>query len=456
MIPILFSATETTFNAKNGLTLYDTISCTVTEERNGAYTAVAKISAQDMWYGEIQEYKILLLKPNDNDDPQPFRIYRITKEMNGNATLYCEHIKERTADIPVMYNNDNPSMSVRTAFGMLETSAVINSPFGFNSDISTTGVVNINKPTTIRRKLQGEDNSMLQVFGGEFKYDKYMIYLLEERGSDNNVTIEYGKNLKSIKYDSSIANTYSGVFPYWIGRSEADTEEVVEGGVVYASNHASFPYEKILPVDFTEKFKNVPTETQLRNAGANYITENKINEPDITITASFVPLWQAMGYEDLAFLEHVSLCDTVHVIYPPLGITATAKIVKTVYDVLKERYTSVEIGTIKKNLTSSLKNSVYAINKRIDDANRRQAKTGRTLIPANSSHSFSCGASKAYRILVTAGNADAIGEYIAYNGAITVVKNGSYLSVSMNNNNVVTVSSTYTSTVAVYVSEIYY
>ena len=156
MIPILFSATETTFNAKTGLTLHDTISCTVTEERNGAYTALAKISADDMWYGEIQENKILLLKPNENDDPQPFRIYRITKEMNGNASLYCEHIKERTADIPVMFNNSNPALTARGVFGMLETSAVINSPFGFDSDISTTGVVNIDKPTTIRRKLQGE------------------------------------------------------------------------------------------------------------------------------------------------------------------------------------------------------------------------------------------------------------------------------------------------------------
>ena len=121
---------------------------------------------------------------------------------------------------------------------------------------------------------------------------------------------------------------------------------------------------------------------------------------------------------------------------------------------MKERYTSVEIGTIKKNLTSSLRDNVNAIFKRIDDTNRKQGQTGRTTISANSSHTFSCGGGKAYRFLITAGNDNATGEYIVYNGSVTAVKSGSYLTLTTSSNNV-TVSSTYTSSVVVYVSEIY-
>lgn len=367
MIPILYRAGENDFSTANGLTLHETMSCSVTEERNGAYTATAKVGANDMWFSEIEEEKILLAKPNDTDDPQPFRIYRVVKETNGNAVLYCEHIKERLSGIPIAkFARSLSAINAQSAMVLMKNNALITCPFTFTSDINGTQYVSNDKPTTMRRKLQGEEGSILQLYGGEYKYDKYAVSLLSSRGTDNNVIIEYGKNLKKIKQDSTVANTYSGIYPYWIGKDSSDNEVCVSGSVVYASNHLSFPYEKILPVDFTQKFDSMPTSAQLETAAASYITDNKINEPDISITVSFVPLWQAMGYEELAAFERISLCDTVHVIYPQLDITVEAKVVKTVYNVLKERYDSIEVGTIKKNLTTSLKDSVNALNGRID------------------------------------------------------------------------------------------
>ena len=55
------------------------------------------------------------------------------------------------------------------------------------------------------------------------------------------------------------------------------------------------------------------------------------------MTVSFVALWQTEEYKHIANLERVKLCDTVTVEFEKLGISAKAKVVKTVYDVLKER-----------------------------------------------------------------------------------------------------------------------
>ena len=60
MIPILFDGTETDFAETSGLYLNDMISCKVTEERNGAYTATCVISTDDMWFSQIEEGKIIL------------------------------------------------------------------------------------------------------------------------------------------------------------------------------------------------------------------------------------------------------------------------------------------------------------------------------------------------------------------------------------------------------------
>ena len=59
------------------------------------------------------------------------------------------------------------------------------------------------------------------------------------------------------------------------------------------------------------------------------------------MTVSFVPLEQTEEYKDIGLLERVELCDTVNVEFPSLGVSATAKCVRTVYDALLDRYKSV-------------------------------------------------------------------------------------------------------------------
>ena len=53
--------------------------------------------------------------------------------------------------------------------------------------------------------------------------------------------------------------------------------------------------------------------------------------------------------------RHIGLCDTVKVIYQPLGISEEVKVVKLVWDVIKEQYTSMSLGTIKKTLNKTLR-----------------------------------------------------------------------------------------------------
>ena len=61
---------------------------------------------------------------------------------------------------------------------------------------------------------------------------------------------------------------------------------------------------------------------------------NNIGVPRVSLTVSFVPLEQTEEYKDIGLLERVELCDTVNVEFPALGVSATAKCVRTVYDAL--------------------------------------------------------------------------------------------------------------------------
>lgn len=87
--------------------------------------------------------------------------------------------------------------------------------------------------------------------------------------------------------------------------------------------------------------------SKLTEAANDYLDDNMGWLPDQNIEVSFVQLWGTDEYKSIAGLERVSMGDTVTVIYPKLKVRAKMRVVKTVYDVLNDRYNSIEIGKLK-------------------------------------------------------------------------------------------------------------
>ena len=80
MIPVLYKADATNFTTFGIGTLADTLSCEVTEERNGAYECVLKYPIIGSFYKEIRKERLIKAKPNDTAADQVFRIYRILQQ----------------------------------------------------------------------------------------------------------------------------------------------------------------------------------------------------------------------------------------------------------------------------------------------------------------------------------------------------------------------------------------
>ena len=78
------------------------------------------------------------------------------------------------------------------------------------------------------------------------------------------------------------------------------------------------------------------------------------------IKISFVALWQTKEYANVAPLQRLNLCDTATVIHNKLGVKCKAKVVKTVYNVLLERYDEIELGETRTNLSDTVKTSVLS------------------------------------------------------------------------------------------------
>ena len=285
MIPILYSPTTTSFTTGGIGKLIDAGSCIVTEERNGSYELEMTYPITGHLYDEIKQRSIIFAKPSPAQSEQPFRVYRITKPLNKVVTIYAAHISYDLSGIPV---KNFTSQSVQAALTALTTSSVISNPFTFWSDKTNSGVMEIETPTPCRTIL----SNILDVYGGEYEFDKYTVKLHSLRGFDNGVSIKYGKNLTDLEQDENCSNVYTGVLPYWTGN-----ETTISGSVVNAPG--TYDFTRILPVDFTSDFEEQPSTTQLDNAATNYISANNIGIPEVNLTVSFVHLNQTEEYKNL-------------------------------------------------------------------------------------------------------------------------------------------------------------
>ena len=356
MKPILFSKNATTFTT-NGLGRLDCISCTVTEERNGMFELEMEIAESVEHASQIEMSSIIVAKPSQGANNQAFRVYKITKPINGIFSVSAQHISYQLSYIPVMPFSVTASASAcsQTLSGLV-TNAAENCPFSFSTDVTTVSSYRQTAPASLRSRLGGVEGSVIDQFGGEYEWDNYSVKLWQNRGvTTPSVTLRYGKNITDLNQEENIENTITGIVPFWQD-SEGENIITLPEKVVDSSTASNYPFKRTITYDFSQSFDQdtAPTEAQLRAKAQAYVAQTGIGIPKVSIKVSFVNLSDTEEFKDIAALQTVKLCDQIGVYFEKLGIGTTAKVVKTVYNVLNERYDSIEVGSLRSTLASTI------------------------------------------------------------------------------------------------------
>lgn len=349
MKPVLYEPDERLFISNGICTLYDAISCVVTEERNGAYELEMIYPVDGAHYKDITFGRIILVSPNDQERGQPFSIYAIVKYMTGTIKISAEHISYRLNNVPCAPFS---AKSARSALYGLRENAVADIPFTFETDIESTAAYKQETPSPIRTRIGGVEGSILDVYGGELEWDRYTVKLHSQRGADRGVVIAYGKNLVSLEQEQSIASTLTGVYPYYY---RDGTFIDLPNKIIPLQTSDSFSYPRILPLDVTKSFPDANIElADMIMVAKKYIQKNGLDAPKVSLTIQFAPIWQSEEYKQTAIFEQVRICDTVTIRFEKLGVNAKAKVVKTVFDVLKNRYSSISLGNAKQGIDTTI------------------------------------------------------------------------------------------------------
>lgn len=353
MIPILIDTDNTILG-----NITDCTGCTATEERNGIYEAKFTVPMQSDIYGKIQTGRFISAKPNDISNNQKFRIYkRFDDKIAKTTTFYCEHIRYKLAGIPVA--PDTYSGTPASILSDMLTSVNANTEFSAWSDISTVKDITMEIPSSAGAMLAGQKGSLLDTFGGEYEFDNYTVKIHQNRGQEKKTEIRYRKNLTGFTCTEDTTNTYTHVYPYY--RNEDSVYVQLDNKIITLANASNLPFVRCYFLDLSAEFDTPPTKAQLQAKANVFINANDLDTISRHYKVSFVPLWQTEEYKNLAVLERCSLCDTVTVIHEKEKVKA--KIIKTVYDVLNERYISIEMGNAKSNFAQTVGQQL----KQVDD-----------------------------------------------------------------------------------------
>ena len=357
---ILYEYTETAFT-NNGLgCLNDATSCSVKETLNGEYELEMEYPVNGIHYSDIQLRRIILAKPNSYDQTQPFRIYSISKPIGGLVTVNAEHISYDMSGLPVRGAVEHYAWYVKDVFDHIKNNSVYPCPFTFSSDITEEKKdISLSKPRSVKAFL-GTDEGLLSLFGGEWEFDRYNAILHKERGQNRGVSIEYGKNLTDVTQDEACSEMYTAVYPYYY--QEDDGLQRLDDDVVKILDT---PYKNVYVLDLSSEFEEMPTQDQLRAKTQEYIKENKLDEPKVSLKVSFIK-----NPEVIEALQDVRLGDTVGVKFIKIGVDTTSRCINYDFNVLTEQYNSIELGEPTKTIVDTMTSTssrIDAANSAIDD-----------------------------------------------------------------------------------------
>ncbi|MDG2979689.1 phage tail protein [Latilactobacillus curvatus] len=396
--PVIYSETATDFFNLGLGTLPDATKVEVTEERNGEFTLAMTYLVDGLRASEIKKNRIIKVDAGHVLKDQRFVIKKINRQLVDKQLqlqVYAEHVSYITNDLQL-----KPNVTVNgsgdAAIKAWRSNIIDVNPLVVDSDIetNTSTTWTIDKVQSARQALGGVTGSLLDLWGGEYRFDNYHISLKKQRGTVANTLLSYGRNITDFDQEENITDTYTTVYPYATYTETTTTDDNASSEsklmtlpelTVDSEYVGNYPNRKILPVDLTSKFTDneKPTIEKLREYAKAYVKSNSIGIPTVSIKLSYVDLSQSSNYEALKLLEVLDLCDTVPVRFSKLGVDTKTKVSRVVWDVLAEHYTSMELGDTRYTIGDMINNALNTANEANQNSQEAQNSANHAVVSAD-------------------------------------------------------------------------
>lgn len=364
MIPRIYDNSFTTYES-NGLgLLVDAISCQVEEESNGDFELTLVYPSDGSFFYALKQDNLIKADASDTLKGQLFRIDTISKPLNGQVTVYAKHISFDLAKNSLNEDINERNIKCENAGKHMLQKSDADSRFSIESNIEMLGNYSMDRKTDCLSAIAGTRGSLIDTFGNGPKLlrDNFTISVLTRRGKDDNTLIAYKKNITGFTLEEDYSEIINIIKPYaTYTEDEVEKTLYIDEIGVKSPRYVEGDIVKSQWMDFSDKFDEdeAPTKEKLKNLAEKYFNDNNCDLPKMTYKIEFQPLSQTEEYKEdgLAELEYIGMDDSVYIANSKYGIRDQARVIKTTYNVLAEKYISIELGDPKTTLGSIINKS---------------------------------------------------------------------------------------------------
>lgn len=357
-VPILYNESNNDYSTLGLGLLNEASSVLAVRHRNQFPYLTFNYPINGQLFSQLKEGKKVVVDvgPGTRSKRQRFEITKITKPQHGIISIKCDHISLLTEKTALNKGQKHTAISAQEALNQWRALLVPQRDFTVFTDLTTVTAMDFSEVghfESAAEALGGKEGSILQKYNGEYIFDNNEIRLMREGGKETGVVIAYGKNLVDLVQEKTIESTYTSIRPYARANEEGANELVLPEVILDSSHVDKFPERRVQTVDLSSR--NPQTVAELRQFGQYYISSNQVGLPRVNLKVKFADLYSATGEEQHRQLEQLELYDTVTVAFNKLGVNVNAKINQTVWNVLLDKYESIEIGDSRATLGSNQK-----------------------------------------------------------------------------------------------------
>lgn len=350
----IFENTAHVFSGYGLGPLPDALSCTVIEERNGAYDLDMTYPLNGVNADLIEIGRIIFCKSRPSDTVgEPFRIYNTETDIAGVIRVSAHHISYDLNSEVFLGQVNTTVTGIRAACDALNnnraTGSYIRIWFDGISEALTTPF-DIGNICMMSEALGGE-GGLLDTFGGELRYqyspnvDREVVSLCAARGNASPYSIKYGVNMTTFDRTLNGSQIVTDIIAYV--QEDGEDETVRRQTEAFALDPSATVHRYML-VDVSGYVEYGASRAEIQAAMQSAIADKALGLLE-SITASFVPSL-TLGIDE----QKIGLCDTLKVTYPALDLSVTLEIVRVQYNVLTDHYDRVELGYLKQNVADTI------------------------------------------------------------------------------------------------------
>lgn len=365
----IYKHDNTTFSTNGDMTLMPS-KCELEVKLNGICELTLEHSYDKEGRWEYILEDAVIKAPTPFSEGQLFRIYKKVKGMFG-VVVYARHIFFDLIDYPLI------DVTLADLTGQQALNIILNNtPFTGHSNILTVNTGYYARKNIVEALANDDENSFVNKWGGERFLDNFTLTINDKIGSDNGVSVLFGKNLEDIEEDITVDPVATRLYP------EGDNGITLDNnGFVDSPNILKYANIKRRFIKFDDiKVKENPEDTEGFNTLAEAQAEMRrrcndlftkgLDAPTVNYKINMQSLRDTTDYKDYEILETINLGDTVTCKHNVINIDVKARCISYIWDCITKKYIEIELGQFIANYLdkiADIDSRVQEITGRIDN-----------------------------------------------------------------------------------------